>query len=272
MFNEFDLCAKGVEKGIVDIATYNRDKRTKIVFQSGGFFINIQIISLWRYNMSAGNENSKRPRDGVSRRRQRYCLISFAVLLSLVLAYGAAFCGCRTGSKNMSPDWSKNRQALQRSDAVPAMEPESETEQEALKRFAEFYQEYSTDSITSGVRAVYAADAWFGDPFHVVEGIDDIEHYFLVMAEPVEECIFKVDSSQRSGKDYYIRWTMELVSRAAPGERIETIGISHVRFNREGLVVFQQDYWDTGAMFERLPVVGFWTRFAKKQIEKGMKK
>lgn len=171
----------------------------------------------------------------------------------------------------MSPDWSKNREALQRTENVPAMDPGSETEKTALERFDSFYREYSVDSITSGVREVYAADAWFGDPFQIVEGIDEIEHYFLAMARPVEECGFVVETSCRSGNDYFIRWTMHLVSRAAPKERIETIGVSHVRFNRDGKVVFQQDYWDTGAMFERLPVVGFWTRFAKKQIEKGLR-
>ncbi len=207
------------------------------------------------------------------RRRLRGVSISGAAIgFSLMLGYAAVLCGCRTGTKNMSPDWSKNREALERTEGVAGMEPGSEAEKAALRRFDEFYQEYSTASITSGVRTVYAEDGWFGDPFHVVQGIDAIEHYFLVMAEPVEECVFKVDSTQRCGNDYYIRWTMQLVSKAAPKERIETIGISHVRFNQAGMVIFQQDYWDTGAMFERLPVVGFWTRLAKRQIEKGLKK
>jgi hypothetical protein len=195
-----------------------------------------------------------------------------AVVFSLIFGYAAVLCGCRTGTKNMSPDWSKHKEALERTENVPGMEPDGEIEKEALKRFDRFYREYSVASITSGVRTVYAQDAWFGDPFQIVQGIDEIEHYFVVMAEPVVECSFAVDSTRRCGSDYFIRWTMRLVSKAAPKERIETIGISHVRFNREGMVIFQQDYWDTGAMFERLPVVGFWTRFAKKQIEKGLKK
>jgi hypothetical protein len=180
--------------------------------------------------------------------------------------------GCSTRSKDRSPDWTRNTAAVQRTASVPSMEPGSETEKKALQRFRNFYAEYSVEAIREGVREVYADDAWFGDPFHIVEGIDDIEHYFLVMAEPVETCTFTVDSIDRSGKDYFARWTMELESKAAKGEVIRTIGISHVRYNAEGKVVFQQDYWDTGAMLERLPIVGYWTRLVKSRIEKGLEK
>lgn len=197
------------------------------------------------------------------------CIVAVIVL---IIVFVAVYSGCCSGDKNMSPDWSKNTDVLKRTDSLPGMEQNSELEKSALKLFADFYAEYSTKSITAGVRSVYADDAWFGDPFQIVEGIDEIEHYFLAMAEPVEECVFDVTSWQRCNNDYYIRWTMTLVSKAAKKERIETIGISHVRYNKEGKIVFQQDYWDTGAMFERMPIVGFWTRFAKKRLEKRLEK
>jgi hypothetical protein len=178
--------------------------------------------------------------------------------------------GCSTKSKDRSPDWTRNTVMVEQMVNAPTMEPGSETEQEALQRFNDFYEEYSTEAISNGVRGLYADDAWFGDPFHIVEGIDEIEHYFLVMAEPVEACTFTVDSMQRSGKDYFARWTMVLESKAAKGEIIKTIGISHVRFNPEGKIIFQQDYWDSSAMLDRLPVVGFWTRLVKDKINKGL--
>lgn len=180
--------------------------------------------------------------------------------------------GCTSKSKIMTPDPSEHKTALKRAEGIPSMEPGGETEQAALKRFNEFYAEYSVAAIKAGVREVYAEDAWFGDPFHVVEGIDDIEHYFLVMAEPVEECTFTVDSMQRSGSDYFSRWTMVLKSKAVKGEPIRAIGMSHVRYNAEGKIVFQQDYWDTSVMLDRIPVVGFWTRLVKGRIEKGLEK
>ena len=180
--------------------------------------------------------------------------------------------GCANKSKDRSPDWTRNTDAVERTAALDLMEPGSEIEKDALKRFSDFYLEYSAEAISAGVRGLYSDDAWFGDPFHIVEGIDEIEHYFLVMAEPVERCEFTVDSVRRAGTDYYARWTMTLESKAAKGEIIKTIGISHVRFNADGKVVFQQDYWDTGAMLDRLPIVGYWTRLVKDRVEKGLEK
>ncbi len=197
--------------------------------------------------------------------------LSYEQALNAVLLFGmVVMTGCSSNSKNRSPDWSRNAAILEATKSVPAMEPGSELEKDALRRFEAFYADYSEAAIRAGVREVYAEDAWFGDPFHIVEGIDDIEHYFVVMAEPVEQCSFTVDSMQRSGNDYFARWTMRLESSAAKGEIIETIGLSHVRYNAEGKVIFQQDYWDTSAMLDRLPVVGFWTRLVKGKIEKGL--
>lgn len=180
--------------------------------------------------------------------------------------------GCSARSKDRSPEWSRNTSAVERTASIENMASGSVTEKKALKLFNDFYADYSYDAIKAGVRKLYAEEAWFGDPFHIVEGIDDIEHYFLVMAEPVKSCTFTVDSIQRGGSDYFARWTMELESKAAKGEIIKTIGISHVRFNSEGKIVFQQDYWDSSAMLDRLPIVGYWTRMVKDRIEKGLEK
>ncbi|HEY5621416.1 MAG TPA: nuclear transport factor 2 family protein [Pontiella sp.] len=180
--------------------------------------------------------------------------------------------GCSTKSKDRSPDWSKHTAALERTASIQTMAPGSAIEKQALEKFKAFYSEYSTDMIREGVRGLYAENAWFGDPFHIVEGIDEIEHYFLVMAEPVQNCSFTVDAIDRSGNDYFARWTMLLESKVARGELIKTIGFSHVRFNEDGKIVFQQDYWDSSALLDRLPVVGYWTRLVKERIEKGIEK
>ena len=180
--------------------------------------------------------------------------------------------GCRSTPKRMAPDIGEHRDELKRAAAIDGMVPGSAVEAEALKQFNAFYEVYSSEAIKAGVRKLYAEDAWFGDPFHSVRGIDAIEHYFLAMAEPVESCTFTVDGMQRSGDDYYARWTMTLVSKAARKKPIEAIGLSHVRFNSAGLIVFQQDYWDTSVMFDRLPVVGYWTRLVKRRLDKEIKK
>jgi hypothetical protein len=197
--------------------------------------------------------------------------LSYEKALSVLLLTGLiTVTGCTSKSKNLVPDPAENTAAMERASLISSMKPGSPIETEALQCFTDFYSDYAPEAIREGVRKLYDENAWFGDPFHIVEGIDDIEHYFVVMAEPVEQCTFSVDSIHRSGDDYFARWTMQLESSAAKGERIETIGLSHIRFNATGKVIFQQDYWDTSAMFDRLPVVGYWTRLVKTRIAKGL--
>jgi steroid Delta-isomerase len=161
-------------------------------------------------------------------------------------------------------------EALNRTATIPPPEAGSAIEQRALKLFDQFYQDYSVENIQAGVRTLYDEEAWFGDPFHQVAGIDAIEHYFVSMAEPVESCTFTVESIQRADNDYYARWTMSLISKAAPDQRIEAIGFTHFRLNPQGKITFHQDHWDTSVMFDRLPVVGFWTRLVKQRIHKNL--
>ncbi len=201
-----------------------------------------------------------------------YSTLSTLAALGAALALVGLVSGCRSRPPVMGLNLADYRQALDASAGVAAPIPGSDVEKQALQRFSDFYAVYSTDAIRSGVRKVYAEDAWFGDPFHGVKGIDAIEHYFLVMAEPVESCTFSIDGMQRCDDDFYIRWTMKLVSSVAKHAPIEAIGMSHVRFNPEGLIDFQQDYWDTSVMLDRLPVVGYWTRLVKKRLEKGLEK
>lgn len=193
-------------------------------------------------------------------------------LIPLIVAGALMFCGCSTKNKEMGPDLADYRNALSQTDGMPGMNPGSAIEKEALERFVDFYAIYSAAAIRNRIRDVYDEHAWFGDPYHSVRGIEEIERYFLAMAEPVASCSFTVDSIQRSGTDYYAHWTMRLVSKAAGDETIEAIGLSHVRFNDRGRIVFQQDYWDTSVLLDRLPVVGFWTRLVKGKIMKGLEK
>jgi hypothetical protein len=167
-------------------------------------------------------------------------------------------------------DFNRIEQALASARLISPPPPQSETEQAAITRFISFYADYTADTIQSEVEELYETDAFFADPYHLVEGIDQIKTYFIAMAEPALSCHFEVGDVQRAGDDYYCRWTMHLISRAAPNETIRAQGLTHMRINETGKIIFHQDYWDTSALLDRLPVVGFWTRLVKQRILGGL--
>ena len=157
--------------------------------------------------------------------------------------------------------------ALDATASAPTVAPRSAAEAKAIQDFIDFYKVFSRQSVAGKVRQVYARSAWFRDPFHEVAGIDAIEKYFLASTESIEDCRFDMQDVARSDRNYYFRWIMPLKTKRDPANPIEAIGMTHVRFDADGRVVFHQDYWDAGsAVYERVPVLGSLVRFVKSRV------
>ena len=199
----------------------------------------------------------------------RSTLPAHQTLIGILMVSFLTLIGC---SRSAPPEIDLNRieQALQRTSTKPAPAPHSEIETTAFQRFIHFYAEYSAERISLNVRNLYAKDAFFADPYHLVEGIDEIEAYFIAMAAPAQSCSFEIGNIQRANNEFYCRWTMHLISTAAPDQPVVAQGLTHMRFNAAGKIIFHQDYWDTSVLLDRLPVVGFWTQLVKNRILKGM--
>ena len=140
--------------------------------------------------------------------------------------------------------------------AVATLTRGSTEEAVALDRFRDFYSVFSGERIRRSVRELYAKDAYFRDGFREVRGIEEIEPYFLSTTEAFEECTFDIQDFAVHGGDYYFRWVMTIALKRDRKDRFRVVGMSHVRFDRTGRVTFHQDYWDTGAVYERIPVLG----------------
>lgn len=138
-------------------------------------------------------------------------------------------------------------------------EPGSEEEQQALVRFLDLFRNYRAEELPRRVAQVYADDAFFRDGFKELQGAGEIGAYMRRGLEAVRECRFEFQSTVSEGGEHYVRWLM-IVSLKRDAENVEsrTLGISHVRFNRDGQVAFQQDYWDpTDFLYRRIPLANW---------------
>ena len=138
--------------------------------------------------------------------------------------------------------------------APPA--PGSTIEAQALERFRNFYKVFAAPVIEAKIEALYAPAAYFRDGFREVRGLEDMKAYFLSSTETFEECTFDIQDVAAHGGNYYFRWIMQVRLKRNPTETLRVVGMSHVRFNAEGLVTFHQDYWDTSVVYEQAPVLG----------------
>lgn len=149
---------------------------------------------------------------------------------------------------------------------VAGLQRGSELEKGAIARFKEFYRVFSAEVIRKGLRGLYADGAYFRDGFKEVVGIEAMEAYFQKSAEGIESCTFDIQGVAVDDGNYYFRWVMHLRMKRSPDDPIQTVGMSHVRYDAEGKVIFHQDYWDTGAVYEKIPVMGAVIRWIKKKF------
>lgn len=143
-------------------------------------------------------------------------------------------------------------------------------EQVALDRFKGFLQGIgNANFIKENTSKVYTADAFLDDTLVVHHGAAAIEAYFVKTAANMTHCEVAIDDVSRSGENYYVRWTMVFSAPAMDGGRpVHSVGISQVRFNRDGKVAFHQDFWDSGKNFYgHLPVAGGVVGFIRKRLE-----
>ena len=143
-------------------------------------------------------------------------------------------------------------------------------EKAALQRFKSFLQGIGDGKyVRENTLKVYAADAYLDDTLVVHHGAAEIEAYFLKTSETMTHYEVMIDDVARSGNDYYVRWTMIFAAPALSGGKpVHSVGISQIRFNREGKVEFHQDFWDAGKNFyAHLPLVGGAVGLVRKRLE-----
>ncbi len=176
-----------------------------------------------------------------------------AIAVLLVLLAGCSFDPSQKGT------FMKNYDAARRATdpkTSPTVKQGSPEEKRAVDRFRDFYRIFSEDRIRQGLRDVYAPQAYFRDGFREVQGAEKIESYFLSSTEAFLECTFDIQDTAVHEGNYYFRWVMTLVLKRNKDDRFQVVGMSHVRFDPDGKVVFHQDYWDTGIIYEKIPVLG----------------
>ncbi|MGZ0654299.1 nuclear transport factor 2 family protein [Coraliomargarita sp. W4R53] len=193
-------------------------------------------------------------------------------LLIAALLAAAYFVGCHS-YKNMhtqtTPDTAYLR-ALEATDPARFDLPKagSAAETAMLQPIQDLFIDYSHDNLAASIPQVYASDFYFRDAFRLIRSPGELSDYMLQGLEPLEGAEFVFHDIARSGGDFYLNWTMRLDFKKTPtGTWEESIGISRLRFNSEGKVIFHQDYWDpTDIVYRRIPVARQLIAWVKKKM------
>ena len=131
-------------------------------------------------------------------------------------------------------------------------------EHEVKDTFGMIFTDFKAGATAANIRKVYAEELYFNDTFKIINDIDELVDYLSHSASQVESTEVQVLDVIRSEHDYFIRWSMHMKLNIK-GKSIDShsIGMTQLRFNQAGKVVFHQDFWDSSeAFFEHLPMMG----------------
>jgi hypothetical protein len=149
------------------------------------------------------------------------------------------------------------------------LDSDSPEERAALARFAEFFSSFAPDRIDRLFDRTYAPDVYFNDTLKAIHGSTALAHYLRDSAAAVEQCRVTIEDTSRTAQgEYLLRWRMLIRFRKLRrGVDTWSIGISHLRFARDGRVAYHQDYWNAAeGLYEHVPLLGTMIRALKRRL------
>lgn len=187
--------------------------------------------------------------------------------LSVMLSFFLSACAGRSVAVDPMA-W--HAESLKATEPAAAGSPASGSaaEKAAVEKFRAFFGDLREDMIKKEIRSVYAPEIRFNDTLKSIKGVDPLEHYLVETARNVESCKVEIEEVLTSSAGVYVRWRMGIrFKKFRKGTTQESIGMTHLRFDKEGRVVYHQDYWDSGAnLFEKIPVLGSGIRAVKRRL------
>lgn len=115
----------------------------------------------------------------------------------------------------------------------------------------------------------YDEAAVFEDPVSKAEGLKDIKKYYAHVYKNVKNIRFDFKDIRNQDNHYYAHWTMHLQATGLNAGRSYAVeGMSYMKFNEQGHVIYHRDYLDLGSMlYERVPLLGSVVSFIKNRLK-----
>jgi len=134
-----------------------------------------------------------------------------------------------------------------------------------IQAFIKLYDQLDSGSIDKQIAETYAEKIYFNDTLVTIHDRQNLLRYLKHTQQQLDSIKFEVLSVQDNGKDAYARWLMQTRFRTMGQDyNIQSIGISHLRFNADNKIILHQDYWDSmQGFYQHLPIIGGILRWIK---------
>lgn len=137
-----------------------------------------------------------------------------------------------------------------------------------LDRFMAVFSDFTPDAVRGAAAEAYADDAYFNDGFAELEGSRAVAAYFERTAAATASIDVNIEDRVVAGGEVYLRWVMTFTTSGRRGKTIVAPGMTHLRFDGDGRILYHRDYWDaSGALAEFVPLMSPILRAVRNRLE-----
>lgn len=149
-------------------------------------------------------------------------------------------------SKNQAVEISEHKQAIETN----------------MESFQKAFSTYKKEDVLNVVEAIYDENAFLNDRIHTVVTKEAIKDYFAKSFEKIEDAKFTILETVYGKKEVYLQWIMAIKLKKIQTQH-DFLGMSLFRFNSEGKIIYQQDYWDYSELLGEIKGVKNLVNYAK---------
>ncbi len=143
------------------------------------------------------------------------------------------------------------------------------TQYPRLQPFIKLYDNLDHGDLKTLVGDAYADKLYFNDTVVTLHDQPSLLLYLLRTQGHLDDISCEILSILEQNQNSFVRWRMRTQFTILGQQKmVETIGISHLRFNPQGKIVLHQDYWDSmQGFYLHIPVIGGVLQWLKNDLQ-----
>ena len=156
------------------------------------------------------------------------------------------------------PDYGIPGYPAQYRQALDDFAGQSNIDPAVIERFVDFLANLGGPNTGENAALLYAEDLHFSDALMVTRDKETVVDHFTRLGNAGTRVDVEIHQTLQSDKDVYLIWSMQAYFTPIRKEvTSDTLGVTHVRFDKTGRVILHQDFWDSGlGFYSHIPVLG----------------
>lgn len=160
--------------------------------------------------------------------------------------------GCHSMNSSYTDLFEKSNQSIH---GVQFTQPQADA---LAGRFVATFNQLGTPQFMTSARDLFADDLYVNDTLSVYYRFSDLAAHFDGMNQSVSDSQVVLQHVLLAGDSVFVHWKMTYTLKLFGSKKtMSSFGISQLKVNAEGKIIFQQDYWDSNnGLYRQLPVAG----------------